>query len=232
MWLDWVDIFSMFRDGIIADGLKFSERRRITELRYVIMRESDAATTCLTSVTLLSRMKDEQDQAAWDQFLKRYGPRVLQWCRAKGLNETDAEEVAQQVLVKLLSKMVAFEYEPRKGRFRGWLRTVTVNTWRDYLRDNSRHRNHFSQFPEEELAETVTEEYDRELFEIAREHVRRNVEPKTWRAFELRAFEQVPSRQVADELGMTVAAVNMAKLRVQRMLTDAVQRFEDAQAGS
>lgn len=207
-----------------VNSLRFRDRDNSPMDRF------DLTTTSLTSVTLLARMKDEHDHAAWDQFLQRYGPRVLQWCRAKELNETDAEEVAQQVLVKLLSKMVAFEYEPQRGRFRGWLRTVTLNTWKDYLRDNARHRAHFSQFPEEELADSVTEEYDRELFEMASEHVRQNVEPQTWRAFEMRAFDQVPSRQVADELGMTVAAVNMAKSRVQKMLTETLRWFDDAQA--
>ena len=55
-----------------------------------------------TSLTLLDRLRrDPKDQAAWSEFVARYGPRILQWCRGWGLQESDAQDVTQDVLLKL-----------------------------------------------------------------------------------------------------------------------------------
>src|SRR5437762_7758750 len=75
-----------------------------------------------TSPTLLGRLRtDPADQAAWGEFVARYGPKIYGWCRQWNLQETDAQDVTQNVLFRLLRRLQAFEYDPARS-FRGWLR--------------------------------------------------------------------------------------------------------------
>ena len=75
-----------------------------------------------TSTTLLRRVAVEPtDAAAWDAFVERYGRMVYQWCRRWSLQEADAEDVTQGVMLQLAQQMRGFRYDPN-GRFRGWLR--------------------------------------------------------------------------------------------------------------
>ena len=83
-----------------------------------------------TSLTLLDRLRrDPKDQAAWSEFVARYGPRILRWCRGWGLQESDAQDVTQDVLLKLNGLMARFVYDP-SGSFRGWLKTLAHHAWR------------------------------------------------------------------------------------------------------
>src|SRR5271163_4824129 len=86
-----------------------------------------------TSPTLLGRLQQEPtDQAAWGQFVERYGRRIFTWCRKGDLQEADAEDVTQMVLVRLAQRMRTFAYDPSKT-FRGWLRTLTQHAWSDFV---------------------------------------------------------------------------------------------------
>jgi RNA polymerase sigma-70 factor (ECF subfamily) len=87
----------------------------------------DDARSSGTSPTLLGRLRqDPADTAAWSTFVLRYGPRIHAWCQQWRLQEADAQDVTQNVLVKLLARMRTFNYD-RAGSFRGWLKTVTYH---------------------------------------------------------------------------------------------------------
>src|SRR6476661_8144755 len=84
-----------------------------------------------TSATLLSNLRRvPPDQAAWARFADRYGRKIYGWCRQWKLQEADAEDITQAVLLKLAEKMRAFEYDPARS-FRAWLKTVTRHAWLD-----------------------------------------------------------------------------------------------------
>src|SRR5262249_47193788 len=69
-----------------------------------------------TSPTLLGRLqRDAADQEAWRQFVRRYGPRIYHWCRRWDLQEADAQDVTQNVLLKLVAKLRAFRYDPARS---------------------------------------------------------------------------------------------------------------------
>src|SRR5260370_15299444 len=86
-------------------------------------------TTC---VTLLTRLReDPSDQAGWEEFVGRYGRHIYRWCRQWKLQDADAEDGTQNILVKLTQKLRTFTYDPSRG-FRGWLNTVAHHTWRDF----------------------------------------------------------------------------------------------------
>src|SRR5438105_5570316 len=86
-----------------------------------------------TSPTLLGKLaRFPADQAAWGEFARRYGRKIYGWCRHWQLQQADAEDVTQQVLLKLAQKMRAFTYDPAHS-FRAWLKTVTHHAWRDFV---------------------------------------------------------------------------------------------------
>jgi RNA polymerase sigma-70 factor (ECF subfamily) len=87
------------------------------------MAEAWLPTTC---PTLLARLRnDPSNEAAWDEFVEHYGRHIYRWCRQWGLQDADAEDVAQEILLKLARKLRDFAYDP-KSSFRGWLKTVAT----------------------------------------------------------------------------------------------------------
>src|SRR5262245_18672397 len=85
-----------------------------------------------TRVTLLSQLRHAPcDQAGWAEFIERYGRHIYRWCRRWRLQDADAEDVTQNILVKLTQKLRAFVYDPSRS-FRGWLKTVAHHAWRDF----------------------------------------------------------------------------------------------------
>src|SRR5262249_35484265 len=92
----------------------------------------------LTSETLLGRLRESPgDQAAWDRFVERYGPKIYGWCRQWRLQEADAEDVTQNVLLCLTRKLRSFAYDPSRS-FRGWLRTLTEHACSDFFAERGR----------------------------------------------------------------------------------------------
>ena len=93
---------------------------------------------CRTNPSLLGRLHQAPaNQGAWADFVQRYGPQVYRWCRKGGLQEADAEDVTQDVMLLLAAKMKGFFYDPQR-RFRGWLRTVTRHVLGDFLKSRAR----------------------------------------------------------------------------------------------
>jgi RNA polymerase sigma-70 factor (ECF subfamily) len=192
-----------------------------------------------TSASLLVRLRQAPaDQSAWADFVDRYGRKLLGWCRHWGLQETDAQDVTQDVLVRLAGKMRAFVYDPSRS-FRGWLKTLARHALSDFCDARSRAGTGGSQAMEllqaietrEDLVRRLEDEFDLEVLEEAAARVRARVVPKTWRAFELTAHEGRSGAEAAEALGMTVAAVFVAKGRVQQLLKDEVRRLEGSGGG-
>jgi RNA polymerase sigma factor (sigma-70 family) len=191
-----------------------------------------------TSATLLSRVRSPLDQEAWNEFVEHYGRRIYGWCLKWGLQEADAEDVTQDVLLRLASKMRGFAYDPSRS-FRGWLRTLTHHAWSDFLEDRKRPGNGSgaSQVTQalaqvearDDLTLRLDEEFTRALLEEASARVRLRVQPHTWEAFRMTAMEGKPGAEVAALLGMQIATVFVARSKVQKMLRDEIRKLEDAQ---
>jgi RNA polymerase sigma-70 factor (ECF subfamily) len=189
-----------------------------------------------TRASLLVRLRDDPgDQVAWTLFVRRYGPMVGGWCRHWGLQPADADDVTQVVLLKLAARLRGFTYDPAR-RFRGFLRTVAQNAWRDFLADRNRgsvgsgDTAVLAALREEpardDLADRIEQAFDQELLAAAEARVRARVEPKTWEAFRLTAVDGLSGADAAGRLGLQVAAVFKAKSRVQQMLRAEIEALE------
>jgi len=196
-----------------------------------------------TSPTLLGRLRlNPDDRAAWTDFVARYNPLILSWCRRSGLQEADADDVAQQVLLLLAAKLRTFAYDPAKS-FRAWLRTLTRHALSDYHESRQRGAagtgdsrildvlNNVE--AREGLLAELDRQFDLELLEAAAARVRLRVEPQTWDAFRLTALEGVAGDAAAQQLGLRLTAVYKAKSRVQSLIREEMDRLDGgASAGA
>ncbi len=193
------------------------------------------ATLPPTRATLLTLLRqDPSDQAGWDEFVERYGRHIYRWCRQWNLQDADAEDVTQDILVKLTQKLRVFAYDPSRS-FRGWLKTVAHHAWRDF--EDSRHARRakgdgqvqdliLTLEAREDLAKKLEEAFDLELLEAAKVRVRLRVAPHTWDAFRLMALEGLPVAEVAAKVRLQVAMVYVAKSKVQKMLQEEIGKLE------
>ena len=169
-------------------------------------------TTC---VSLLERLREPSASEAWQKFVYLYTPLLLYWSRKLGLQETDAADLVQDVLLVLVRKLPEFRYE--KGRsFRGWMRTVLMNKWRDRPHRNDPGPLEGAAEPAVPGASEAKEESEFRLYVLGRalRLMEADFEPATWQA----CWETVVcGRQAADvaaELKISINAVYLAKSRV------------------
>jgi RNA polymerase sigma-70 factor (ECF subfamily) len=176
------------------------------------------------------------DNCAWRTFVARYGPKISGWCRQRGLKQGGVEEVTQIVLVKLVEKLRKFHYDPRKGRFRGWLKVVTEHAVVDYLiaaagigRVTDPDILDVMGSPEarKDLGEVIEKAFLLELLDVAIQRVQLRVSRRDWQIFRDLALEERSAAAVAEEQEsiMTVAAVGMVKYRVKGKLSEELFRL-------
>jgi RNA polymerase sigma-70 factor (ECF subfamily) len=189
-----------------------------------------------TRPSLLIRLRDPRDEEAWRQFVELYGPVVYGYARKQGLQEADAADVCQDVLGAVVGAVGRLEYDPRRGAFRNWLFTIVrrrLSDWREA--QHNRLRCNGSPVPVQVLerspapaaGEEWEAEWQRGVFAWACECVRRDVSDTTWQAFWRTAFEHEPTRQVAAELDVSVAAVYLARRRVLARLKELVRSAQE-----
>jgi RNA polymerase sigma-70 factor (ECF subfamily) len=191
-----------------------------------------------TRASLLVRLRDPQDEAAWAQFVDLYVPLIYGYARKQGLQDADAADLSQEVLRAVTGAVGRLEYDPARGSFRNWLFTVVrhkLASWRaapgNRVRgsgDSDTHRL-LEQCPAPDGSEGEwLAEWERRRFAWACEQVRRNVTDVTWQAFWRTAVEGQPGKQVAADLGLSVAAVYLARSRVLARLKELIRSVQES----
>jgi RNA polymerase sigma factor (sigma-70 family) len=180
-----------------------------------------------TSLTLLERLQQNPDDPqAWSLFVERYQPRIRGWCLTWGLQDSDADDVVQDVLVKLFAALRKFQYDPSRS-FRAWLKTVTQHAWSDFVAGRRRHSGRIdtvaqSAEAQSELEREIEDAFDPDLFAIAMHRIKERTKPANWEAFHLTAIEGLSGAEAARKLGIAVGHVFLAKHRVRKMLQEEV----------
>ena len=190
-----------------------------------------------TSITLLAKLREQStDSAAWQDFVRRYRPRIYAHCVACALQPADAEDVTQAVLVKLIARMREFRYDPAQS-FRAWLRTVTRNVLCDLMAERRREQGTGDSAvvrllenleAREGLANQVDETFAQELLDEAVRWVRTQVTDQHWEIFRLTAMDGLPGAETGKRLGISAATVYMIKSRVQKLVRQEIHRLESA----
>ena len=175
-----------------------------------------------TQPSLLARVRDPEDQRAWEEFDRRYGELIVRYCRSRSLQQSDAEDVRQIVLMNLSSALRRFEYQPGRGRFRSYLGCVVRNAIARYA--GRRQRDARGLDPQILDLEAVDdgehdprweEEWTAHHLRRAMDVVRRSHDPKSLEVFD-RLLAGGDVREVAATLGLSTDAVHKIKQRCAR----------------
>ncbi len=173
-----------------------------------------------TSVSLLLRLRDGSDAAAWERFVDLYTPLMVRWAAQLGAKPHDAADLVQDLMLHVLRIMPRFEYDAERS-FRAWLRTVLTNKWRDVHR--RKRPQAMTESGLEATAAVVEPAWDdasdrAALCREALELIRPEFQPATWSAFVQTTFDGRPVPEVAAELQLTPNAIYLARGRVMRRL--------------
>jgi RNA polymerase sigma-70 factor (ECF subfamily) len=181
-----------------------------------------------TSVSLLDRLKAARPDASdWHRLQGIYLPLIKRWLgRVPGLGD-EAGDLAQDVFIIIVRDLPRFERR-REGSFRAWLRNVTANRARTYIKKRARRPavgldqtdGFLNQMvdPNSELARELDREHDEYVVQRLLSAVQADFQSTTWEAFQRFALNGVPAARVAEEMGLTENAVLQAKSRILKRL--------------
>ena len=178
-----------------------------------------------TSLSLLHRLQVSPESESWDRLVTLYAPLIRTWLRKYDVQDSDADDLTQEVLLAVSKDLGKFEHGGQTGAFRGWMKSILVNRLRNFWRARGRRPQahgdtgideRLAQLddPASEMSQIWNRQHDqfvlRQLLVIAEPHF----SPSTWQAFSLVALKGKRADVAAQELGISVNAVFVAKSRV------------------
>jgi RNA polymerase sigma factor (sigma-70 family) len=196
-----------------------------------------------TRQSLLTRLRDLQDQDGWREFFDTYWRLIYNVARQSGLGDPDAQEVVQSTFIYLSRRMPKFRYEPARGSFKSWLRVVTRSRIRVHQRSKKAdekfirepfsgaedlEESHVELLPDpaaDALDQVWQREWEENLLDAAMRRVRAKVSAKQLLIFHASAMGQLSASQVAKKLGVSLAQVYLARHRVGLLFKAEVQRL-------
>ena len=179
-----------------------------------------------TSESLLFRLQSESDspnENAWQQFVSIYTPLMFFWARKTGMSQNDASDLVQDVLTLVFQKLPDFKYDSTRS-FRGWLRTVTLNRYREIHRRKSSHQKPATESMLEDLAPVRVAEstwdidYARLLVAKAMDGMKSDFAPATWEALKLVMTDGASVEDAATRCDVSSWTIYSARARLMKRL--------------
>ncbi len=184
-----------------------------------------------TRETLLLKIRDRADDAAWGEFVELYTPLIYGFAQRQGLQHADASDITQDTLKSVAGAIERFEYDPERGTFRSWLYTIARNKIRDHIRRSAKnprgsgstavHRM-VEESPDPAAEEDWDLDYKRQMFRWAAEKTQHEFTEGVWQAFWKTAVDEQPAADVAASLDMSPGAVYIARHRVIKRLREKI----------
>lgn len=193
-----------------------------------------------TRQSLLSRLRDWQDQAGWREFFDTYWRLIYNVARKAGLHDAEAQDVVQNTFIYLSRRMPNFRYDPARGSFKSWLRVVTRSRISVYRRKADIEPlireplpGHDEEAAWEEIADPARDaldeiwqrEWEENLVSAALRRVRTKVSSQQLLIFRLATLGDLSLNQVAKKLRVSLPQVYLARHRVGRLFKAEVQRL-------
>jgi RNA polymerase sigma-70 factor (ECF subfamily) len=192
-----------------------------------------------TRKSLLSRLRDLDDQDGWRDFYNTYCRLIFSVALKAGLSRTEAEEALQETVISVARKIKDFKYDPALGSFKRWLLILTQWRIADQYRKRQKHAARLADGPNKtELMEQVPdsvravpaliwdEEWQNNLMAVATERVKDQVDPRQFQVFQLYVLKDWPAGKVAQTLRVSRTKVYVTKHRISALLKKEVQRLE------
>lgn len=193
-----------------------------------------------TRDSLILRLADTEDASAWEAFLAIYEPMLFRLARRWGLQDADARDLVQEVFVAVSRSIESFERRGGAADFRAWLARIAHHKFADLLSRRKRQavgsgqtdvHLWLAQLPDKAAANSRWDlELRRELFQWAAREVRESVQPQTWQAFVGTAIDGQPVEAVAEQLGISVGQVYVARSRVMSRMRRVVEGWSERDA--
>jgi RNA polymerase sigma factor (sigma-70 family) len=188
-----------------------------------------------TRPSLILRLRDPSDEAAWEQFVAIYRPVIVRLAVLKGLRHPDAEDLAQQVLLSVSKNIARWEQDPERARFRTWLMRVVRNATLNALTRGPTDRGAGGTEAMLALDRQVDRSVDdsalfeleerREAFRWITDQIREEFEPQTWDAFWLTAVDGLSAAEAAKRTQKSVGTVYVARSRVMQRIQAELQQL-------
>lgn len=189
-----------------------------------------------TSESLILRLNDQQDSAAWSQFLAIYRPVVLRMAQGYGLQTADADDLAQRVFISVARKVSDWKPHSSETRFRNWLGRIARNAIMNELTrakpDRATgaggHDGVLVQVPDRsDLASTIAIEAHRQAISFVITSIESEYAPLTWEMFRQSAIEGKTPQVVAAAVGKSVGAVYIARCRIMQRIKERIEEMSD-----
>ena len=190
-----------------------------------------------TRASLIVRLPNAADVSAWEEVVAVYGPFVYRLALRRGLQSADADDLVQEVFGAMSKSIAKWLERDDRGRFRAWLLRIARNTSVNFLtrpahralgvggEDAARAMAELP-MPESLVNSEFDLEYRREVFRWAAEQVQDSVAESTWLAFYWSHIDSRSVKEVAQQLGISVGTVYVARSRVMSRLQELVRSFE------
>ena len=210
----------------------------MTDSSVVLNGDRSSEEPSSINTSLLERLRAGTPQA-WSRLVHVFGPLVFRWCRQRGLQTSDADDVGQDVFRTVAAKIGQFRRERPTDTFRGWLWTIVRSKIADYYRRQNKQppspggssaHERLERLPapeEQEPDEASAPETPGSLYRRGLALIQSEFTGQTWRAFWRVAVDNCEAADVADELKMSVNAVYLAKSRVLRRLREELGELFD-----
>lgn len=192
-----------------------------------------------TRESLILRLPSSQDALAWREFIAIYEPLIIRFAGRRGLQEADAREIAQNVLIAVAKSVDRWQPDRERGRFRAWLFRIARNQLINWISKQATQASSaraldgsaLEQFPSEDYrAAEIELEYRREMFRVAAAQARDSFSTNTWDAFWRTAVLAESVDSVAASLELSPGAVYIARSRVTSKIRDIIVQLEDNNA--
>lgn len=184
----------------------------------------------VTTSALLEGLHATGNDAAWQALDDRYRPILIATGRRFGLSNSDAVDIAQETMLRVLEGCRAAQYDRSKGRLRTWILTIARHRMVDLhrrrlVRKEAAGVSAIQESPDDAALEAcwLTEERNAVLREAMATLHDSNLATETVEAFELHCINGLPPQAVADRLGLTVNDVYLAKSRVTKRLRAVIE---------
>ena len=203
----------------------------------------DEETFLPTRQSLLSRLKDHEDQAGWREFFETYWRLIYSVARKAGLSDSESQDLVQETMVVLARHLPEFRYDPARGSFKAWLHTVIRSRLSEHFR-RVRRTSHHEAIPEdpgtatsgaaveklpdasaEPLEEIWRTEWETHVLDTALRRVRAKVSARQYLIFSLATLKETPLSVIRSKLDVNVAQIYLAKHRVGKLVKEEVARL-------
>ena len=214
----------------------------VSDETYLMKTTENVPDLLPTRRSLLSRLRDWDDQESWREFFQTYWRLIYEVARKAGLGDAEAQEVVQETVISVAKQMPGFRYDPARGRFKGWLLQIT----RRRIADQVRRRKQASGASGGQPVETLSTEYidslpdpaggdleaiwdaewERHLFNAAADKVKQQVNPEHYQLFDLYVIQQWPVKKITATLGVSAGQVYLARHRVGGAMKKEIARLD------